>query len=99
MESAFAQLAAWAARAEFAGLTLAVNVSAQQFQHKEFVSEVFGLLDRSGADPCRVKLELTERLLVHNVQEVIEKMLALKARGVSFALDDFGTGYSSLAYL
>jgi diguanylate cyclase (GGDEF)-like protein/PAS domain S-box-containing protein len=99
LEAAFAQLAAWGARKEFAGLTLAVNVSAQQFQHKEFVSEVLGLLEQSRADPCRLKLELTESLLVHNVQEVIEKMLALKACGVSFALDDFGTGYSSLAYL
>ena len=56
-------------------------------------------MDQTGDNPRRLKLELTESLLVENVPTVIEKMFALKARGVSFSLDDFGTGYSSLAYL
>ena len=56
-------------------------------------------LELSGADPHRLKLELTESLLVNNVEEIIGKMTALKARGVGFSLDDFGTGYSSLSYL
>ena len=99
LETALRQLAAWASLAEFAHLTLAVNVSAQQFGHKDFVAEVLGLIELTGADPRRLKLELTESLLVRNVQEVIEKMRALKACGIGFALDDFGTGYSSLAYL
>jgi EAL domain-containing protein (putative c-di-GMP-specific phosphodiesterase class I) len=60
---------------------------------------VLAVLASTGANPHRLKLELTESLLVHNVEEVIEKMFSLKARGVSFSLDDFGTGYSSLAYL
>ena len=99
LETVCRQLTAWATRAETAHLTLAVNVSAQQFRHKDFVGEVLAVLGNTGANPRRLKLELTQSLLVHDVKEVIEKMLALKAAGVSFALDDFGTGYSSLAYL
>lgn len=99
LETALEQLALWGRAAELSHLALAVNVSAQQFRRKDFVAEILGLLDSTGVAPGRLKLELTESLLVHNVQEVIEKMLALKERGVSFALDDFGTGYSSLAYL
>ncbi len=54
---------------------------------------------RTGANPHRLKLELTESLLVDNVEDIIAKMSALKAQGVGFSLDDFGTGYSSLSYL
>jgi EAL domain-containing protein (putative c-di-GMP-specific phosphodiesterase class I) len=80
-------------------LTIAVNVSARQFHQDGFVDQVLATLERSGADPHRLKLELTESLLVARMDDVVEKMIALKARGVSFALDDFGTGYSSLGYL
>jgi EAL domain-containing protein (putative c-di-GMP-specific phosphodiesterase class I) len=80
-------------------LTLAVNVSACQFRRSDFVEQVLQTLDLSGANPQRLKLELTESLLVDDVPKVIEKMFILKARGVCFSLDDFGTGYSSLAYL
>jgi len=82
-----------------ASLNLAVNVSARQFRQPDFVSQVLDVIDRSGADPHRLKLELTESLLVDNMEETIVKMSALKARGIGFSLDDFGTGYSSLAYL
>ena len=82
-----------------AHLTIAVNVSARQFHHKDFVAQVLAILDDTGANPKRLKLELTESLLVSNVKEIIEKMFALKAEGVGFSLDDFGTGYSSLSYL
>jgi EAL domain-containing protein (putative c-di-GMP-specific phosphodiesterase class I) len=99
LETACAQLAVWATQPEMAPLTLAVNVSARQFNAPDFVSQVLALLDSTGANPARLKLELTESLLVHNVQEIIEKMEALKAKGVGFSLDDFGTGYSSLSYL
>ena len=93
------QLALWENHAECAGLVIAVNVSAQQFRHTDFVSQVLMIVRETGANPYRLKLELTESLLVSNVEDIIVKMLALKAEGISFALDDFGTGYSSLSYL
>jgi diguanylate cyclase (GGDEF)-like protein len=99
LETACAQLAVWAAQPAMAHLTLAVNVSARQFHQADFVAQVLAVLKRSGARPGQLKLELTESLLVENVQDIIEKMHALKAKGVSFSLDDFGTGYSSLSYL
>jgi EAL domain-containing protein (putative c-di-GMP-specific phosphodiesterase class I) len=99
LESACKQLAAWAMKPEMAHLKVAVNVSARQFQQAEFVEQVISTLRHTGADPNRLTLELTESLLVHNVEDVIEKMSDLKREGVNFALDDFGTGYSSLYYL
>ncbi len=99
LETACSQLANWAVRPEMAQLTIAVNVSVHQINRPDFVSQVLAVLKDTGADPLRLKLELTESLLVHNVEEIIEKMAALKAAGVGFSLDDFGTGYSSLSYL
>jgi EAL domain-containing protein (putative c-di-GMP-specific phosphodiesterase class I) len=99
LETACAQLILWSARAEMAHLTFAVNVSAHQFRQHDFVDQVLAVLKVTGANPKRLKLELTESLLVHEVEEIIERMFALKARGVGFSLDDFGTGYSSLSYL
>ena len=92
-------LSEWADRPELAELTIAVNVSARQFHSPDFVDQVFSILAKTRANPERLKLELTESLLVENVQEIIEKMRALKSKGISFSLDDFGTGYSSLSYL
>ena len=99
MATACQQLAAWAARPETAYLTVAVNVSAKQFQMPTFVEEVLVLVDYFGVNPARLKLEITESLMVENVDDIIVKMTALKNRGINFSLDDFGTGYSSLAYL
>jgi len=99
LEEACAQLARWAAGEATRHLTLAVNVSAHQFMAPDFVAQVEAALQRSGADPERLKLELTESLLADNVEDVILKMTALRVRGVAFSLDDFGTGYSSLSYL
>ena len=99
LETACRQLMRWATVPAMAHLTLAVNVSSLQFHQPDFVEQVLAVLKKTGADPQRLKLELTESLLVDKVQEIIEKMFALKARGVGFSLDDFGTGYSSLAYL
>jgi diguanylate cyclase (GGDEF)-like protein len=99
LRTACTQLAAWANRPDTAHLTVAVNVSAHQFSQSDFVDQVLAILRETGASPQRLKLELTESLLVVNVGQVIEKMFALKAKGVGFSLDDFGTGYSSLAYL
>lgn len=99
METACTQLAAWATQADMAALTISVNVSAHQFRQPDFVEQVLAILKHTGANPRRLKLELTESLLVKNVPEVIKKMFALQAEGISFSLDDFGTGYSSLSYL
>jgi EAL domain-containing protein (putative c-di-GMP-specific phosphodiesterase class I) len=78
---------------------MAVNVSARQFRHPDFVRQVLAVLERTGANPRRLKLELTEGLLIDNVEETVARMIAVKEQGVGFSLDDFGTGYSSLAYL
>ena len=99
LETACNQIVAWSARPETAHLTLAVNVSARQFGLADFVGRVLALVERTGADPRRLKLELTESMLADNLDDIIEKMSALKAVGASFSLDDFGTGYSSLSYL
>jgi diguanylate cyclase (GGDEF)-like protein/PAS domain S-box-containing protein len=99
LETACTQLAVWATRPEMAHLKLAVNVSARQFRQPDFVDQVLMVLSHTGANPHRLKLELTESMLVHDVEQIIEKMFALKAKGVGFSLDDFGTGYSSLSYL
>ena len=99
LEAACKQLALWASQALLADLTLAVNVSALQFHQSDFVDQVTAALARSGAKADRLKLELTESLLVTNVDGIITKMNILRAHGVRFALDDFGTGYSSLTYL
>ena len=99
LASACKQLAAWATRPYTAQFTIAVNVSPRQFQQADFVERVVSTLRNTGADPTRLTLELTENLLVHDVDDVVEKMSGLKKIGVNFALDDFGTGYSSLYYL
>jgi EAL domain-containing protein (putative c-di-GMP-specific phosphodiesterase class I) len=99
LETACIQLAAWASQPERAQLTVAVNVSALQFHQSDFVAQVLAVLKRTGANPQRLKLELTESLLVHDLEGIISKMSALQAQGVGFSLDDFGTGYSSLSYL
>lgn len=99
IEIACKQLAQWASQPGMAHLTVAVNVSARQFHQRDFVDRVLLTLERTGANPHRLKLELTESLLIEDVEGVIFKMNALMARGVTFSLDDFGTGYSSLSYL
>lgn len=99
METACRQLATWALQPHLADLSVAVNVSARQFRQSTFVSEVLAILERTGANPRRLKLELTESLLIDSVEDTVLKMTQLKSRGVGFSLDDFGIGYSSLSYL
>ena len=99
METACQQLLSWAGSPATAHLSIAVNVSAVQFRQPDFVAQVLGVLQRSGANPLKLKVELTESLLLDNVEDIIAKMIALKAKGIGFSLDDFGTGYSSLSYL
>ena len=99
LETACAQLAAWAANPSTAQLTLAVNVSVHQLRQVDFVEQVLSVLECTGADPHKLKLELTESQLMSNIEDTIAKMCALKDKGVRFVLDDFGTGYSCLSYL
>ncbi len=99
METALRQQARWQQDPLFAHLSLAINVSARQFLQDDFVAQVLALVQQTGANPAQIKLELTESLLLDNVDSVIATMRALKAHGLGFSLDDFGTGYSSLSYL
>ena len=86
-------------QAATANLTMAVNVTARQFQQGDFVEQLIAVLERTGANPLQLKLELTESVLITAVESVIVKMKLLKDKGISFSLDDFGTGYSSLSDL
>jgi EAL domain-containing protein (putative c-di-GMP-specific phosphodiesterase class I) len=99
LETACKQLKVWEADSRKRHLTLAVNVSAKQFHQVDFVQQVMSVLEQTAADPVKLKLELTESLLLESVEVVVEKMTQLKKVGVRFSLDDFGIGYSSLAYL
>ncbi|MDP2144486.1 MAG: EAL domain-containing protein [Gallionella sp.] len=99
LQTACAQLRAWQGNALTRDLTLAVNVSAKQFRQPDFVARVQRALHESGAKPSHLKLELTESMVLENVEDTIAKMRELKLLGVSFSMDDFGTGYSSLQYL
>jgi diguanylate cyclase (GGDEF)-like protein/PAS domain S-box-containing protein len=99
LNTACAQLRAWADDPLRAHWTIAVNVSARQFHESGFVARVEQALADSGADPQRLRLELTESMLHRDLDMTLATMRALQQRGVRFALDDFGTGYSSLAYL
>ena len=99
LTNACEQLALWANDPLLAHLTLAVNVSPRQFHQEDFVEQILSTLKSTGANPHKLKLELTESMLVSNVEDVIEKMNTIKRHGVGFSLDDFGTGFSSLAYL
>lgn len=99
LEEACKQINRWGKRKDLASIAVAVNISAVQFRKPEFVERVLSIIDASGADPTKIQLEITESMLVENLEDLIVKMNVLKARGVSFALDDFGTGYSSLSYL
>jgi diguanylate cyclase (GGDEF)-like protein/PAS domain S-box-containing protein len=99
LETACAQIRRWQNIPLLSELNISVNVSARQFRHEDFVAQVETVLDESGIDPGRLKLELTESLILNNVEDSISKMDQLKSIGVEFSMDDFGTGYSSLSYL
>ena len=99
LQTACRQLHLWQQSQATAGLQLAVNVSARQFRQADFVALVHCVIDETGVTPHGLKLELTESLVLDNVDDTIAKMTALKALGVRFSMDDFGTGQSSLSYL
>lgn len=99
MDTACAQIKAWEKDETMRNLILSVNVSAKQFHRPDFVAQIQSTVQRHAINPDRLKLELTESMLLETVDETIASMQALKATGIRFALDDFGTGYSSLQYL
>jgi diguanylate cyclase (GGDEF)-like protein len=99
LEDVCQQLARWAGMPEFAALIIAVNVSAYQLREADFVEMVIAILERTGANPQRLKLELTESVFAGDADQIVAQMSSLKAIGIGFSIDDFGTGYSSLSYL
>lgn len=99
LQVACAQLKSWQNDELTRDLVLAVNVSARQFRQADFVEQVKLVLEESGIQSSRLKLELTESIVLENTEEAISRMREIKQLGVTFSLDDFGTGYSSLQYL
>jgi diguanylate cyclase (GGDEF)-like protein/PAS domain S-box-containing protein len=99
LENACARLKTWETHPVLSSLHLAVNVSPVQFHRPDFVWQVKEVLALSGANPNKLELELTENLVLEDIEEAITKMTDLKALGVRFSMDDFGTGYSSLQYI
>lgn len=89
----------WAQHPSTEHLVLAINVSAKQLGQPDFVEKVRALLQKTGANPRRLKLEITESTVLESLEQTIHRMQELRALGLSFAMDDFGTGFSSLAYL
>jgi diguanylate cyclase len=99
LEQAFAQLRAWKDDPLYCDISLAVNISQKQFRQANFVTDMLGLIDTYGIDARRLELELTETLIVHDIDDLMRKMAILVEHGVRFSLDDFGTGFSSLSHL
>jgi EAL domain-containing protein (putative c-di-GMP-specific phosphodiesterase class I) len=99
LETACTRIKAWSADAATRDLPLAVNVSPRQFRQPGFVEQVTQVLAATGADPTRLKFEMTESLVIEDADDTIAKMVALKALGVGFSMDNFGAGFSSLSYL
>jgi EAL domain-containing protein (putative c-di-GMP-specific phosphodiesterase class I) len=99
LEAACRQIAQWEGDPRLGSVPVAVNISARQMRDPGFVQDVLAILERTGAPARRLKLELTESMLIENIDDTIGKMQMLCAAGIAFALDDFGTGFSSLAYL
>jgi len=99
IRAACKQLAAWSTTPGLSDLTVAVNISARQIQQPDFVDQVRAAIHASRIRPRCLKLELTESVLISDIDGIAAKMVALQADGIRFALDDFGTGFSSLSYL
>jgi EAL domain-containing protein (putative c-di-GMP-specific phosphodiesterase class I) len=99
IDQACAQLGIWRTLPALAKLALAVNISARQFHQRGFCEQVLDAVMRHGIDPALLKLELTEGILIDNIDDTIVTLKRLRSVGIRFSLDDFGTGYSSLQYL
>jgi EAL domain-containing protein (putative c-di-GMP-specific phosphodiesterase class I) len=99
LETACQQIKHWETSPHTEHLQLAVNVSAHQFRQTDFVENVVAVIDTTRINPDRLKLELTETMVLEDIDDTVRKMNALRAIGVRFSMDDFGTGYSSLSSL
>ena len=98
LREACCRLAEWCAQGK-RPLRMSINISAVQFRQNDFLAILESALQDSGVDPCLIELELTESVLMHNFDDVLNTLWQIKALGISLAIDDFGTGYSSLNYL
>ncbi|MDT7515441.1 putative bifunctional diguanylate cyclase/phosphodiesterase [Rhodoferax mekongensis] len=99
LQEACQTLQRWARTPAMDGVSLSVNVSAKQFLQPDFVGQIASAMQQHGVVAARLKLELTESMLVHDMSDIIAKMHSLHTLGVGCSLDDFGTGFSSLSYL
>lgn len=99
LETACKKIGEWSSQPSRQHLQLAVNVSARQFYQPDFAHQINRLLHETGIDPGKLKLELTESLVLMDIEDTISKMTALKKIGIRFSMDDFGTGHSSLSSL
>ncbi len=99
LETVCAQLVSWQVHPTLKNIKIALNVCPKQFRQLDFVAQVQRLIAKYAIKPQQLKFELTENILVENLDATIDSMSALKKQGISFSLDDFGTGYSSLQYL
>ena len=99
LKTACEQISAWNKQKGLESLKVSINVSPRQFYQSGFVNQVLQAINNAGANPKNITLELTERLLLQDIDDTIRKMTVLKEYGIGFSLDDFGTGYSSLTYL
>ncbi len=99
LEIACKQLEIWKNSPVNKSLSIAVNVSSRQFYQPDFVNTLVALINKYAINPNKLDLELTETVVLDNIDDAMTKMRALNQLGIKFSIDDFGTGYSSLAYL
>lgn len=99
LEKSCLQIKEWESITGFSNLTISVNISPRQFHQENFVEQVLEIIKKTGANSNRLKLEITETVLLESAPKTVLKIMELKSYGIKFALDDFGTGYSSLSYL
>ncbi len=98
IETACRQLKNWRDN-EFKPVRISVNISAKSFELKKFVPVLLDIVNKYGVEPTQLQLEITERILIKNVEESIMKLQSLRTMGFKVAIDDFGIGYSSLSYI
>jgi len=99
LDEAIKQIKEWEADSEKNSWRVSINVSSKQFEDKTFMPIIKDTIHKYGVDASKIRLELTEGILIHNIEETLEKLHKLKEMGISLSIDDFGTGYSSLSYL